>query len=67
VLGAGCWDWRPKGEPAATRTHDFPEDGVGMARIASPASTTSTTWQDRQTWLFNQRSRRRVKDLQALS
>ena len=24
-------EWRPKGEPAATRTHDFPGDGVGKA------------------------------------
>ena len=24
-------EWRPKGEPAATRTHDFPEDGLGKA------------------------------------
>jgi hypothetical protein len=24
-------DWRPKGEPAATRTHDFPGDGAGKA------------------------------------
>ena len=24
-------EWRPKGEPAATRTHDFPGDSVGKA------------------------------------
>jgi len=24
-------EWRPEGEPAATRTHDFPGDGVGKA------------------------------------
>jgi hypothetical protein len=24
-------EWRPKGEPAATRTHDFPGDGAGKA------------------------------------
>jgi len=24
-------EWRPKGEPAATRTHDFPQDSVGKA------------------------------------
>ena len=24
-------EWRPKGQPTATRTHDFPEDGLGKA------------------------------------
>src|SRR5512142_120305 len=24
-------EWRPKGQPVATRTHDFPEDSVGKA------------------------------------
>ncbi len=24
-------EWRPKGEPAATRTHDFPDDSLGKA------------------------------------
>jgi transposase len=24
-------DWRPKGQPAVTRTHDFPEDSLGRA------------------------------------
>ncbi len=24
-------EWRPKGEPAATRTHDFPQDSLGKA------------------------------------
>jgi Rhodopirellula transposase DDE domain len=24
-------EWRPKGQPAATRTHDFPGDGLGKA------------------------------------
>jgi transposase len=24
-------EWRPEGEPAATRTHDFPQDSVGKA------------------------------------
>jgi hypothetical protein len=24
-------EWRPKGEPVATRTHDFPEDSLGKA------------------------------------
>jgi Rhodopirellula transposase DDE domain len=27
----GGREWRPKGEPAATRTHDFPGDGAGKA------------------------------------
>jgi hypothetical protein len=27
----GGREWRPKGEPAATRTHDFPGDSVGKA------------------------------------
>ena len=25
------WEWRPKGQPVATRTHDFPDDSVGKA------------------------------------
>ncbi len=25
-------EWRPKGQPVATRTHDFPEDSLGKAR-----------------------------------
>jgi Rhodopirellula transposase DDE domain len=24
-------EWRPRGEPAATRTHDFPQDSLGKA------------------------------------
>ena len=24
-------EWRPQGQPAATRTHDFPEDSLGKA------------------------------------
>ncbi len=24
-------EWRPRGQPVATRTHDFPEDGLGKA------------------------------------
>jgi len=27
----GGREWRPKGEPAATRTHDFPQDSAGKA------------------------------------
>src|SRR2546423_4830530 len=27
----GGREWRPKGQPAATRTHDFPRDSVGQA------------------------------------
>jgi hypothetical protein len=27
----GGREWRPKGQPVATRTHDFPEDSVGKA------------------------------------
>ena len=25
------WEWRPKGQPVATHTHDFPEDSQGKA------------------------------------
>ena len=57
-------DWRPKGQPVATRTHDFPDDSLGKAipyGVYDPTSNTGwvSVGTDRDTAAFAVESIRR--------